>query len=306
MCRRTFTETHGTVFYRLRNAPELITVVVTLLAQGCPLLAMVVAFGLDERTVVKWPARAGQHCESVQEHRVERPRDLGQVQADELRVKKQGGIVWLAMAVQVSTRLWLGGTLGVQRNFDLILAWGQKVRACALCRPLLICTDGFAAYLRAIRQVFREPVPTGQRGRPVLRPWDNLLIAQWGDTCTARRRACQYRLHRAPECDLSRAPGGIGPTRPLAGAPSADPVPGDVFDRHGVQLLHVSQESADPRDHRRSQVPPTHAGDGGRPHRPLLDSRRTLALSRAAALDPPKRRGRLSAATQCLITQWST
>ena len=178
VCRRTFSETQGTLFYRLRNAPELLGVVVTLLAHGCPLQAIVVAFGLDERTVVKWQARAGQHCEQVHEHLVERPRDLGQVQADELRVKKQGGIVWLAMAVQVSTRLWLGGALGLQRNFDLVLTWLQKVRACALCRPLLFCTDGFVAYVRAIRHVCRAPVPTGQRGRPWLRPWDNLLIAQ--------------------------------------------------------------------------------------------------------------------------------
>ena len=178
VCQQTFSETKGTVFYRLRNSPELISVVVTLLAHGCPLQAIVAAFALDERTVVRWQARAGQHCERVHEHRVAQPRDLGQVQADELRVKKQGGIVWLALALQVSTRLWLGGTLGVQRNFDLIIGLMQKVRASALCRPLLVCTDGFAAYVRAIRQVFREPVPTGQRGRPQLRPWDHLLIAQ--------------------------------------------------------------------------------------------------------------------------------
>ena len=34
---------------------------------------------------------------------VEQPRDLGQVQADEIRVKKQGGIVWMALAMMVCT-----------------------------------------------------------------------------------------------------------------------------------------------------------------------------------------------------------
>jgi transposase-like protein len=178
VCRRTFSESHGTVFYRLRNTAELVTLVVTLLAHGCPVQAIVAAFALDERTVVKWQGRAGQHCEQVHEHLVAQPRDLGQVQADELRVKKQGEIVWLAMALQVSTRLWLGGTMGLQRNFDLIRALLQKVRACALCRPLLFCSDGFSAYVRALRHVFREPVPTGQRGRPALRPWDQVYLAQ--------------------------------------------------------------------------------------------------------------------------------
>jgi hypothetical protein len=35
--------------------------------------------------------RAGVQGQTVQEHLVERPRELGQVQADEIRVKKQGG-----------------------------------------------------------------------------------------------------------------------------------------------------------------------------------------------------------------------
>jgi hypothetical protein len=57
---------------------------------------------------------------------VEQPRDLGQVQADELRVKKQGGIVWMALAMMVQTRLWLGGEVSAQRDMTLI----RRLRAC--------------------------------------------------------------------------------------------------------------------------------------------------------------------------------
>src|SRR5919109_244216 len=105
-CRKTFTATKGTVFYRLRTAAELVVTVVTLLAHGCPLQAIVVAFRLDERTVADWWARAGQQGQAVQASLVEQPRDLGQVQADEIRVKHQGGIVWMALAMRVKTRLW--------------------------------------------------------------------------------------------------------------------------------------------------------------------------------------------------------
>ncbi len=178
VCHKTFSESNGTAFYRLHKPMELVTLVMTLLAYGCPLQAIVVAFKLDERTVLNWQARAGQHCEQVHAHWVQRPRDLGQVQLDELRVKKQGGIVWLACALQVSTRLWLGGVLSAQRDGSLIHRLLEQVRACALCRPLLFCTDGFRAYVRAIQHVFRERVPTGKAGRPILRPWDNILIAQ--------------------------------------------------------------------------------------------------------------------------------
>lgn len=176
-CHKTFSATKGTVFYRLRSEGSVITLVLTLLAHGCPLQAIVVAFRLDERTVQDWQHRAGRHCERVHEHQVQRPRELGHVQADELRVKQQGQIVWLAMALQVATRLWLGATVGVHRDEDLLTRLVQKIRTCALCRPMLVCVDGWRAYPGILRQVFREAIP-GRRGRPHLRRWDGLVIAQ--------------------------------------------------------------------------------------------------------------------------------
>src|SRR5215831_10030444 len=98
-CHKTFRATQGTALYRLRTPAETVSLVVTLLAHGCPLQAIVVAFGYDERTVTCWLVRAGGQGQAVQEHLVEHPRALGQVQADEIRVKKQGGIVWMALAL---------------------------------------------------------------------------------------------------------------------------------------------------------------------------------------------------------------
>ncbi len=95
-CHKTFAATTGTAFSRLRTTAETVTLVVTLLAHGCPLHAIVVAYGFDERTVASWLARAGGQGQAVQEHLVEQPRDLGHVQADEIRVKTQKGIVWMA------------------------------------------------------------------------------------------------------------------------------------------------------------------------------------------------------------------
>ena len=177
-CRKTFAATTGTVFYRLRTPIETVTLVLTLLAHGCPLQAMVVAFGFDERTVAAWEARAGRQGHAVQVHLVEQPRDLGQVQADEIRVKTQGGIVWMALAMMVRTRLWLAGEVSEQRDMPLIRRLIKRVWRCALPRPLLFCTDGLCSYVRAIRETFRDPVRRGASGRPRLRPWLNLCIAQ--------------------------------------------------------------------------------------------------------------------------------
>ena len=67
---------------------ELIVIVVTLLSYGCPVQAIVQAFGLDERTVASWRDRSGVHCEQVHHALVEAGKlDLVHVQADEIRVK---------------------------------------------------------------------------------------------------------------------------------------------------------------------------------------------------------------------------
>src|SRR5438132_913250 len=177
-CHKTLSATTGTVFYRLRTAAETVILIVTLLAHGCPVQAIVAAFGFDERTIADWWARSGRQGQAVHAYLVEQPRDLGQVQADELRVKKQGSIVWMAMAMMVKTRLWLGGEVSEERDMTLIRRLIERVRRCAAHRPLLVCTDGLCSYIRAIRETFRDPVHTGEGGRPRLRPWRHILIAQ--------------------------------------------------------------------------------------------------------------------------------
>jgi transposase-like protein len=61
-CHKTFTATHGTAFYRVRTPAETVSLVLTLMAHGCPLQAIVVAFGYDERTVAAWFTRAGRQA----------------------------------------------------------------------------------------------------------------------------------------------------------------------------------------------------------------------------------------------------
>src|SRR3989454_4252390 len=201
-CHKTFSATTGTAFSRLRTAAETVPLVVTLLAHGFPVQAIVAAFGFDERTVAAWWARSGRQGQAVQEHLVEQPRDLGQVQADEIRVKKQGGIVWMARAMMVKTRLWLGGEVSEQRDMPLIRRLIERVRRCAAPRPLLFCTDGLRTYIRAIRETFRDPVRTGIGGRPRLRPWRNVLIAQ-----------VVKRYERRRVVDTERRMGGGAPPR---------------------------------------------------------------------------------------------
>jgi transposase-like protein len=66
-CPKTFRATTGTVFDRLRTSGATVGIVVTLLASGCPVPAIVAAFGLEERTVAAWWARAGRQGQAVHE-----------------------------------------------------------------------------------------------------------------------------------------------------------------------------------------------------------------------------------------------
>jgi hypothetical protein len=131
-----FAATIDTPFYRLHKPAELAVVVLTLLSHGCPTQAIVAAFGLDERTVARWLAEAGRHCQRVHEHLVEQGQiDVQHVQADELWVKQVGGKVWMALALAVPTRVWLGGVVSRQRDLPLITRLVQRVRACAAPPP---------------------------------------------------------------------------------------------------------------------------------------------------------------------------
>lgn len=159
-CGRTFSARAGTALDGIRHSEDEFIKVTTLLAYGTPTQAIVHAFELDERTVAKWRERAGIHCESVHKEKIERGLlDLMQVQADEIWVKMKGAVVWVALAIMVSTRLWIAGEVSEKRDSNLIDNLMQQVHRCA--RPfcaLLICTDGFAAYPKSIIKAFRYKV----------------------------------------------------------------------------------------------------------------------------------------------------
>jgi len=178
-CKHTFSARRGTMLDGLRKPMDLSVIVVTLLTYGCPVQAIVHAFGLDERTVADWRDRAGAHCQKVHQEIVEQGRlDLMHVQADEIRVKGCKMIAWMGLAMMVSTRLWVAGVVQVSRDRSLAdRLMSQVRRAAQVLRPLLVLTDGWAAYPNRIRRAFREKVKqTSGVGRACLQVWPELYI----------------------------------------------------------------------------------------------------------------------------------
>jgi transposase-like protein len=178
-CNQTFAATRDTPLYRLKKPAELVTLVVTLLCHGCPIQAIVAAFGLDERTIAAWRDRAGAHGRRLHEHLVLKGTvELGHVQADELCVKTIAGRVWMALAMAVPSRLWLGGAVSPRRDRELITAVVRMVHAAARRLAILVCVDGLASYVTAFRRVFSVPVRSARTGRPRQVPAPGLLLGQ--------------------------------------------------------------------------------------------------------------------------------
>ena len=178
-CSKTFSETKGTALYQMHKPHELVATVVTLLAYGCPVQAIVAAFGLDERTIHRWQKESGHQCRRLHEHLVQAGEVLlAQVQADELRVRVVGGVMWLASAISVTSRLWLGGVVHTQRDRGLIRTLLEGVRACGTFETLLLCTDGLSSYPKQALKVFSKPLRSGKPGRPRLLLPEALMIAQ--------------------------------------------------------------------------------------------------------------------------------
>jgi hypothetical protein len=187
-CRKTFSESKGTALYRIHKPRWLVLAVVTLLAHGCPVQAIVAAFELDERTIARWQRESGYQCRRVHEHLVQAGRvALLQVQADEIRVKAVGGVFWLASAMEVRSRLWLGGVISRSRDGQLIRTLLVRVRSCGVVEGLLLVTDGLASYKSQALKVFRQALRTGKAGRPKLVLAQGVMIAQVIKRCQRKR-----------------------------------------------------------------------------------------------------------------------
>jgi transposase-like protein len=192
-CRTTFAATRNTPYYRRHKPLPLVTTVLTLLTHGCPLQAIVAAFGLDERTVAAWQHQAGRHAQRFHELQVENGQVHAEhIQADELWAKLVARKVWMAMAMAVESRLWLGGVLSRRRDGALITAVVQKVRACLASLAVLVCVDGLASYVSAFRTVFRHKVRTA-RGGYALVVGPGLLIGQVIKRYSGRRLTAVVR-----------------------------------------------------------------------------------------------------------------
>lgn len=66
-CRRTFTETRGTIFYRRRTPADEIIETLALLAEGNRISSLARVKGYKEDTILDWLRDAAEHAEAIEE-----------------------------------------------------------------------------------------------------------------------------------------------------------------------------------------------------------------------------------------------
>lgn len=66
-CRKTFTETTGTIFYRKHAQPEEILEVLALLAEGNRISTITRVKGIKEDTILRWLREAAHHAQELEE-----------------------------------------------------------------------------------------------------------------------------------------------------------------------------------------------------------------------------------------------
>ncbi len=182
----------------------MLTLVLTLLLHGCPIPAIVAAFGLDERTVRAWLHKAGAHAALLHD-RMAVGVEARQVQADEIRVRVRGGAVWAAIALDVGSRLWLATAVARRRDGLLVHLVLRRTLTTLAGRTFLLAVDGFASYIGAARTLIRVPEQTGRRGRPPLVWPEGFAFAQVVKAGLHRGEGIVRRVVVGTEATLSAA-----------------------------------------------------------------------------------------------------
>ena len=192
---------------------------------------------------------------------VQTPHEHTNVQADEIRVRCQRRqIVWLAMAVCATTRLWLGAVVSPHRATH-----GQAgASAPALLAALRGGTDGEMAGSGADAG-HSGLSPGGQSGAD--------------SPVAAVPAGAGHGVYRAAQCHVSATVGGLVSAQPVFAAFGRQRPDEHVLGGDGIQLLYAAPEL----DHAASGT--AHAGDGRWGERAYLECVGVARLSgRAAAV----------------------
>jgi IS1 family transposase len=217
VCRGSFLETLGTLFYGKRVAPELIVRVIACLAEGLGIRGTARVFAVDPKTVLQWLVEAAEQLRAFSQHVLPDLR-VRQVQLDEVFARLSAvkdGAVSEADAIARLERMsqWVWVAMDPESKLLLAIDVGSRTLALAQrvvhhvaqvlapdCAPLFL-TDGLRESVPAVLTPYGHwghpprQRPQGPAPKPRWMPLPQLLYAQGVKTVRRRRLvAVQHRV----------------------------------------------------------------------------------------------------------------
>jgi transposase-like protein/IS1 family transposase len=177
-CQKKFTSRLHTPLYRLKTAPEKVTLVLMLLANGCDLSVLVRCTPHAEATVTRWLERMGAHSQRLHGQMFQKL-IFPLLQLDELHVRvRREGVQWLWVALDPVTKVIPTLHLGLRTTEAAMHFVHQLVQVLAPgCAPAFT-TDGLRAYFYALTAHFGQWVQAPGRRKAHWQVSDTLLHGQ--------------------------------------------------------------------------------------------------------------------------------
>ena len=146
-CRKTFSSTYGTAYYRLQSSRASFDNVATMSVNGVDKSSISRMTGLSWTTIERWLEIAALYAHNFNDKYL-KGYDITEVQADEIRtfVDSKKNVQWLFTAIEVSSRLWISWVVGKRNDQNMKRSLWQFLSRGRVSVPFLFTTDGFDMY----------------------------------------------------------------------------------------------------------------------------------------------------------------
>ena len=202
-CHNTFSTRRDTPLYRLKTASSRIAEVLTVLAEGLSISAVVRVFGHRHATITRWLTRAGEHSAKLHDH-IFRDLHLPHIQLDELRTRLRcrAHVLWLWVAIDPISKLVPVLHLG-SRTQDSAhrLVHELRERLALGCLPVFT-SDGLNLYFYALTAHFGQWVAGVSRGT---RQWQVAAGLIYGQVKKTYQRRKLVRVTQVMRCGTHTA-----------------------------------------------------------------------------------------------------
>jgi transposase-like protein/IS1 family transposase len=154
-CKRTRGTNTGTAYAGLRCSRNRFDLVAKLSVEGVDISAISRIVQVTWNTAARWQERAAAFASDFLDAKLKRV-ELQELQADEIRTTLDGKHeeTWVFTTLCVWSRLWLSKRIGRRSYKNTKAVLNELFDRVCLKKPVLITTDGFDFYARAIKKLF--------------------------------------------------------------------------------------------------------------------------------------------------------